>query len=289
MKPRVQLLIVLLLAPCGWHVGVASACARPEIFGTFPVCEPSAVVQITCPEADMPCLLVGDNEHDAAVFLYPVNAASVASATQTALSLVVESPEITAQRLFDAADLVSNANLAAVGDAIDAAEAQARQAEGNESACQQVQTFNAEGAVAFATETGAPEVWIGLRSPVVRIAAENYAVLLRLANLQTYHFNAAAFLNLGGRGIRDMTLDADSIWGIAGGPADGQENFELWKMPRNALQPNAILTPELVRPLPAASEGLAIVEQTVYVLIDGNRGKGGDSCKESGKYMQFPR
>ena len=35
-----------------------------------------------------------------------------------------------------------------------------------------------------------------------------------------------------------------------------------------------LLRPEILRSLPASSEGLAIVEETAYVLIDGDRGDG---------------
>ena len=58
------------------------------------------------------------------------------------------------------------------------------------------------------------------------------------------------------------------------------------EVPRDALKPNACYDPEIIRSLPASSEGLAIVEETAYVLIDGNRGDGSKGCKVSGQYVQ---
>jgi hypothetical protein len=200
---------------------------------------------------------------------------------------MIESPAINAKDLFGEVDLASNDKLAVVGHVIDDAEARADQAEGDETACNKVNAFNAEGAVAIPERASAPEVWIGLRAPLVRIDSENYAVLLRMASLDKYRFDGAAFLKIEeGRGIRELTLDKNWIWGIAGGPDDDQDNFVLWRIPRDALKPNATLRPEIIRSLPASSEGLAIVDETAYVLIDGDRGDGGTGCKASAQYVQ---
>jgi hypothetical protein len=122
---------------------------------------------------------------------------------------------------------------------------------------------------------------------LVSIDSENYAVLLRMVSLDKYRFDGAAFLRIEeGRGIRELSMDKNWIWGIAGGPEDDQDNFVLWRIPRDALKPNATLRPEIVRSLSASSEGLAIVEETAYVLIDGDRGDGSKSCKVSGQYVQ---
>lgn len=329
--------MVVLLAIGGWYLSVARAFVGPEILGKYPICEPSAVVQVPCPDSEGNCLLVGDNESEAVVFLYPVNAARLESAAQKALHLEwaisdieaiaklderrvlimgshsrnrecqarekrrrfvqatvlrdklephgqkVESPEIKAQDLFGGVDLARNTTLAAVSRVIDEAEEGAKRAEGDTTACERLNAFNAEGVVAISDGTSPPEVWIGLRSPLV----EGDAVLLRMVGLDTYRFDAAAFLSLGGRGIRELTLDKHWIWGIAGGPEDGKNNFVLWKMARAALKPDARLSPEIVRSLPASSEGLAIVEKTAYVLIDGARGNRGANCEVAGQYMQF--
>jgi hypothetical protein len=62
----------------------------------------------------------------------------------------------------------------------------------------------------------------------VRIDSENYAVLLRMASLDKYRFDGAAFLRIEeGGGIRELTIDKNWIWGIAGGPEDDKDNFVL--------------------------------------------------------------
>jgi hypothetical protein len=335
-------LMVILLVSWGLYPLGAGAFAEPREFGRYPVCEPSAVAKITCPDSDGSCLLVGDNESDDTLFLYPVQSGRLDPAAQTGLGLgqlaiddieaiakldehrvlimgshsrnkecetkkkrrrfvqasvtrdklevigpIIESPAINAKDLFGAVDLASNDQLAMVGRAIDDAEARADQAEGDETACNKVNAFNAEGAVAIPERASAPEVWVGLRAPLVRIDSENYAVLLRMASLDMYRFDGAAFLKIEeGRGIRELTMDENWIWGIAGGPRDDQDNFVLWRIPRDALKPNATLRPEIIRSLPASSEGLAIVDETAYVLIDGDRGDGGTGCKASARYVQ---
>jgi hypothetical protein len=286
--------------------------------------------------------LVGDNESDVTLFLYPVRTGKLDSVAQKELSLgkleiddieaiakldqdrvlimgshsrnkecetkkkrrrfiqakvlgdklepigqIIESPEIKAKDLFGEVDLARNNTLAILSRAIDDAEARANQAEGDETACKKVNAFNAEGAVAISESASAPEIWIGLRSPLVSIDSENYAVLLRMASLDKYRFDGAAFLRIEeGRGIRELTIDKNWIWGIAGGPEDDKDNFVLWRIPRDALKPNATLRPEIVRSLPPSSEGLAIVEETAYVLIDGKQEGDGKGCKVPGQFVQ---
>lgn len=334
--------MVIPLISCSSYLLIASAFAKPGDFGRYPVCEPSAVAKITCPDSEGSCLLVGDNESDGTLFLYPVKSGMLDSVAQVELGLgkleiddieaiakldehrvlimgshsrnkecetkkkrrrfvqarvmgnkleqigqIIESPEINAKDLFGEVDLASNEKLAILGRAIDDAEAKANQAKGDETACNRVNAFNVEGVVAISESASPVEVWIGLRSPLVRIDSENYAVLLRMVSLNKYRFDGAAFLRIEeGRGIRELTMDKNWIWGIAGGPEDDKDNFVLWRIPRDALKPNATLRPEIIRSLPASSEGLAIVEETAYVLIDGNRGDGSKGCKVSGQYVQ---
>jgi hypothetical protein len=336
------LLTVIPVVSCSLYLLVASAFAEPGEFGRYPVCEPSAVAKITCPDSEGSCLLVGDNESDGTLFLYPVKSGKLDSVAQVELGLgkleiddieaiakldehrvlimgshsrnkkcetkkkrrrfvqarvmgdklepigqIIESPEINAKDLFGEVDLANNEKLAILGRAIDDAEARANQAKGDETACNRVNAFNVEGAVAISESASSPEVWIGLRSPLVSIDSENYAVLLRLVSLDKYRFDGVAFLRIEeGRGIRELTMDKNWIWGIAGGPEDDKDNFVLWRIPRDALKPNATLRPEIIRSLPASSEGLAIVEETAYVLIDGDRGDGSTGCKVSGQYVQ---
>jgi hypothetical protein len=336
------LLKVIPVVSCSLYLLVASAFGEPGEFGRYPVCEPSAVAKITCPNSEGSCLLVGDNESDGTLFLYPVKSGKLDSGAQVELGLgkleiddieaiakldehrilimgshsrnkecetkkkrrrfvqarvmkdklepigqIIESPEINAKDLFGEVNLAGNEKLAMLGRAIDDAEAKANQANGDESACNRINAFNVEGAVVISESTSSLEVWIGLRSPLVSIDSEIYAVLLRLVSLDKFRFDQAAFLRIEeGRGIRELTMDKNWIWGIAGGPEDDKDNFVLWRIPRDALKPNATLRPEILRSLPASSEGLAIVEETAYVLIDGDRGDGSKACKVSGQYVQ---
>ncbi|MGK7876830.1 MAG: DUF3616 domain-containing protein [Xenococcaceae cyanobacterium] len=333
---------LLLRASCliflSWCLAIARANATPEILGQYPVCEPSAVVKVTCPESGGDCLLVGDNEQKTSLFLYPVNSERLESTTQNQLELgerisdieaiakldddkvlifgshsrnsncetkkkrrqflqarvlsnslkpidkIIKSPKIESKVLFDGTDIDKNEKLQAVSRVIDEAEVAANKAEEDKTACQKANAFNAEGAVTVLDSS----VWIGLRSPLVSLEQKNYATLLRMASpLDKYRFDEVAFLDLEGRGIRELTLDENWIWGIAGGPEDGLDNFVLWKLPTQSLNPNAILEPEIVRELPASSEGLVIVEGTAYVLIDGDSGNSDDRCEIPGQFIQF--
>jgi hypothetical protein len=206
---------------------------------------------------------------------------------------LVQSPQINSKVLFQSLDINNNKIISAVSHAIDEAETKATQAEGEvdkekaKNACEQANAFNAEGAVAIPDDLSPSKfkVWIGLRSPVVTLDAKNYAILLSMTNLDDYQFDGATLLDLGGRGIRELTFDNNQIWGIAGGPKDGQDNFVFWKLSAQDLKPNAILKPEILRELPQSSEGLAIVDGTAYILIDGENSD--NQCKIPAKFMQF--
>ena len=79
--------MVIPLISWGLYRLVASAFAEPGEFGRYPVCEPSAVVKITCPDSEGSCLLVGDNESDDTLFLYPVKSGQLDSVAQIELGL----------------------------------------------------------------------------------------------------------------------------------------------------------------------------------------------------------
>ena len=183
--------------------------------------------------------------------------------------------------------------LKAVGEAIDQAEAKADRAAKtkDESACEAASAFNIEGAVAIPGATGDAKVWIGLRSPLVSYAGKTWAALLRLERPDVLGFDQAMLLDLGGRGVRELTLAGDWLWGIAGGPGDAENNFVLWKVKLGDLQPDAQLHPQILRPLPNSSEGLAFVGGQAMVLIDGDRGKDKSkaSCNEPGAYLMLHR
>lgn len=197
--------------------------------------------------------------------------------------------KLESQILFKDVDLNNNQILSAVSRAIDETETKANQAmmlttkEEQKDACQEINAFNAEGSVAVSSR-----VWVGLRSPLVSKESKDYAVLLRMASLDNYQFDGAALVDLEGRGIRELTFDNNWIWGIAGGPKDGEDNFILWKVSANTLKPNQILKPTIVRDLPISSEGLTIIKGTAYILIDGDTGNTENQCEVSGKFIQFP-
>src|SRR5262245_61935490 len=77
----------VLLMSCCWTLAEGQTVDKPATLGKYPVCEPSAVVQVPCPQEKGQCLLVGDNENDTAVFLYPLSAKGVKSKAQTALNI----------------------------------------------------------------------------------------------------------------------------------------------------------------------------------------------------------
>jgi hypothetical protein len=58
-----------------------------NLLGKYPVCEPSAVVQVTCSESGGNCLLVADNEQKDVLFLYPVSSSQLDSTRQSQLAL----------------------------------------------------------------------------------------------------------------------------------------------------------------------------------------------------------
>jgi len=93
--------------------------------------------------------------------------------------------------------------------------------------CNEVNAYNAEGAVAIHTPEKT-DVWIGLRAPLLpahssQAAKKHLAILLHMKDLTAYTFDRVAFMDLGGRGVRDLSSDATSIWVIAGPPEDRTE------------------------------------------------------------------
>jgi hypothetical protein len=315
----------------------------PRTLGKYPVCEPSAVVRIPCPNSDGDRLLVGDNETKESLFLYPITSNNLEATVQKELSLggteisdieaitelgknrilifgshshnsqceikknrqrflqaqvlsesikpisnAIQTDKINSQTLFTPEALKTNKMLQVVAQAIDEAEKSADLAQGDRKACQKANAFNVEGAVAVSQGGVASEVWLGLRSPLISAEGKAWAALLKLKNLDRYQFEQVVLLDLGGRGIRELTKEGNSIWGIAGGPEDGKDNFVLWKLPIGKLKPNVKVHPEIVQALPASSEGLAIVEKKAYILIDGDSGKSGSNCQIPGKFIEIP-
>jgi len=307
--------------------------------GNFPVCEPSAVTEISCPNSQEKCLLVGDNETKDSLFLFPIKAKRLQVENRQTLEIkqgeisdvealtalgkdevfmvgshsrnkscevkenrqrflrvqvtekavipldsLGQTTEISSQRLIDDKALAKSKPLQKLAKAIDQAEKSANLATGDGMACDRAQTFNIEGAVYLKDKDS---VWLGLRSPLVSMGGKEWAVLARLKNLEKIQFNQVVLLDLGGRGIRDLTYHDNRLWGIAGGPGDDQDNFFLWKTPLSGLKPDAMVTPKrLAEKIPPSSEGLAISGDKAYLLVDGDRGEG-PSCQVAGKFLEI--
>jgi hypothetical protein len=202
---------------------------------------------------------------------------------------VVQTDKISCSNLFHRSAL--NDKLTTdICQRVDEVEHAADQAAGNERACQRASAFNAEGALVVSST----EVWIGLRAPLLPHAKgdsqiRDLAILLRLNDLEHYRFNGSALLDLNGRGIRDMTLRGDTIWGIAGPAEDRREPFLLWRFPRSELRLGATIRPEIVMPdLPPSSEGLALSESHLYVVMDGDQPLGdAHECRTSAGYAIY--
>ncbi len=115
-----------------------------------------------------------------------------------------------------------------------------------------------------------PRLWLGLRSPL----AEGCAILLRLADPpRAFRFDAAALVDLGGRGVRDLAVDDTQVYVLAGGPGDDGPPSRLVRLPRGALVPGARLVPgDDGVPVPDHAEGvlpLAANEALLVIDVDG--------------------
>ncbi|MCI0538479.1 MAG: DUF3616 domain-containing protein [Verrucomicrobiales bacterium] len=217
------------------------------------------------------------------------------SKAQTAVVDTLGSKKVTCEHLFGNRAL--DAPMKAACEAIDNADAKATliddavkagklTKDAAKAPCNAVNAYNAEGAVAIHTPKGTG-VWIGLRAPLLpahpsQPEKKHLAILLHMKDLTAYTFDRVAFVDLGGRGVRDLSSDATSIWVIAGPPEDRTEPFELRRIRKSALDETQVIDSELIRALPPSSEGLAISGRTAYVVIDGDTGED-EVCKESAR------
>lgn len=199
----------------------------------------------------------------------------------------VKSKKHSCKRLFgDAPDPVTQT----VCEAIARGEENAEQAAGLQGRSEQEQTceadpaFNLEGAVAVPEANGPPRVWIGLRAPLV----DDRAVLLRQKKKRkAFAFDAVAFVDLGGRGIRELTFADGRIWGIGGPAADSDAPHVLWHVDASALDHGAQIEPTLAGELPNFAEGLAIWGQHAFVLMDGDQPADATpmTCSKNSEYI----
>jgi hypothetical protein len=85
-------------------------------------------------------------------------------------------------------------------------------------------------------------------------------------------FDRAVLVDLGGRGIRELTFDQgrQRVWGIAGPDLDRDDPFRLWHVSADALASEDDLTGAIdARELPTSSEGMLVWEGRALILIDG--------------------
>jgi hypothetical protein len=156
--------------------------------------------------------------------------------------------------------------------------------------CSSAAPFNAEGIVAL-TIPEEVKVWVGLRSPLVgnhplADDGRNLAAIMRMKDTESFVFDAVAFLDMNGRGVRELAYANDQIWVIAGPAQDSDEEFLLYAFSPSDLVSEAIIAPRLIRTLPTSSEGLAFVGGSMYVVIDGE-GRLLGKCKVPGKYLRL--
>ena len=91
LKFTVAIMLVMCIVRWIHPPGVMAQSQLVEL-GKFPICEPSAVTEISCPNSQEKCLLVGDNETNDSLFSFPIKAGSlVAKDPQT---LEIEQEEI---------------------------------------------------------------------------------------------------------------------------------------------------------------------------------------------------
>lgn len=200
----------------------------------------------------------------------------------------VKSKKHSCKRLFGRPLDELKGTLRSVCDAIETAEGEAEAAFAlsdevdQREACSSSAAFNLEGAVAVPAENGDLRVWIGLRAPLV----DNKAVLLRqISSRETFQFDIAVLVDLGGFGVRDLTYAHGQLWGIAGPPTDADDPHRLWRFAPETLADDTVIEPQHLGELPNFSEGLAIHEDTAIVLLDGDEGDEAGSCAVDSQYM----
>jgi hypothetical protein len=154
-----------------------------------------------------------------------------------------------------------------------------------ETQCKSVTAFNIEGAVNISS-TAEPDIWLGLRAPLLPAdprdsTRKDLAILLRWTGLPAspnqfkgLRIDQIAVLDLGGFGVREMVRVNGTIWGISGPPQDSSVPFRLWRFNVTELKPGAFIKPHIVRDLATSAEGLAIIDNRAYVVIDGDNGDG---------------
>jgi hypothetical protein len=201
----------------------------------------------------------------------------------------IQSKKHSCKRLFgDKRDIIMQKVCDAIEHSQSRADVAAEKPSASEqqSACELEPAFNLEGAVAIPDETGEARIWIGLRAPLV----DGHAILLRqVEDRETFSFDAAVFIDLQEFGVRELTFAKGKIFGIAGPSADGDAAHFLWSGDASALSHGATFAPANLGSLPNSAEGLEIVNDDVFVLLDGAEPKDDEEvCKTDSEYIVRP-
>lgn len=155
-----------------------------------------------------------------------------------------------------------------------------------------VDVFNIEGAAMLSdAKDGKPRLWVGLRAPLV----DGKAILLRVASLEPsgepVSFDGVALLELRGRGIRELTLAGDRVFGIAGSVEDSEKPSFLFRLPASDVVSGALVTDVQMssRPLPPSAEGLVIEGcDRALIVVDGNKDKDAKRCAPGAQQLVVP-
>lgn len=141
-------------------------------------------------------------------------------------------------------------------------------------------TLNIEGAV-----TLQGRAWLGLRAPLV----DQKAVMLRVAPGNVLRFDAVQLLDLKGQGIRELGVEKEKLYGIAGDVLEipGQDPLPsaFFRFPLSDLT-----QPEwLYRDLPSSTESFRLFGENVLFLVDGRISKdNASSCEIAAKQFVRP-
>lgn len=141
-------------------------------------------------------------------------------------------------------------------------------------------TLNIEGAVALQGR-----VWLGLRAPLV----DQKAVMLRVAPGNALRFDEVQLLDLKGQGIRELGVEKEMLYGIAG---DVLEISGKDPLPSNFFRfpLNNLAQPEwLYNDLPPSTESFRLLAENVLFLVDGRISKEkASSCEIAAKQFVRP-
>ena len=134
--------------------------------------------------------------------------------------------------------------------------------------------WNAEGA--FYDEERAL-LWLGLRSPLV----EEAAVLVALAwPSQELRWSQFSLLDLEGYGVRELSLEGDTLYGLAGPMLDADEAHRLFRVSLAAVSQSGSkpLAVTWLGEVPTSAEGLVVEDGGFIVLMDGAEGETEQRC-----------